>query len=193
MLRQLFQSLRRPAASPTKSPAASSGAPSLAASCVYQLIDAWAEQTPDATAVEFQDVSVSYAELKQRTDRLASHLTTLGVSPDQLVGLMAPRGVDLIVGMLGIMKAGGAYVPLDPNYPRERLQFMAADAELNVLLTTPQLAAGVRVLYGGSVNAKNVGEIVAQEDVDGALVGGASLDGEQFATLAAIAAGGPLP
>jgi triosephosphate isomerase (TIM) len=60
-------------------------------------------------------------------------------------------------------------------------------------LSSPQLAAGVRVLYGGSVNAKNVGEIVAQEDVDGALVGGASLDGEQFATLSAIAAGGPLP
>ena len=60
-------------------------------------------------------------------------------------------------------------------------------------LSTPQSAAGVRVLYGGSVNAKNVGEIVAKEDVDGALVGGASLDGEQFATLSAIAAGGPLP
>ncbi|MEX3652980.1 MULTISPECIES: triose-phosphate isomerase [Mycolicibacterium] len=60
-------------------------------------------------------------------------------------------------------------------------------------LSTPQLASGVRVLYGGSVNAKNVGEIVAQGDVDGALVGGASLDGEQFATLSAIAAGGPLP
>jgi triosephosphate isomerase len=60
-------------------------------------------------------------------------------------------------------------------------------------LATPQIAAGVRVLYGGSVNAKNVGEIVGQTDVDGALVGGASLDGEQFATLSAIAAGGPLP
>jgi triosephosphate isomerase len=60
-------------------------------------------------------------------------------------------------------------------------------------LSSPQLAAGIRVLYGGSVNAKNIGEIVAQEDVDGALVGGASLDAEQFATLSAIAAGGPLP
>jgi triosephosphate isomerase len=60
-------------------------------------------------------------------------------------------------------------------------------------LSSPELAAGIRVLYGGSVNAKNVGEIVAQGDVDGALVGGASLDGEQFATLSAIAAGGPLP
>lgn len=60
-------------------------------------------------------------------------------------------------------------------------------------LASPDVAAGVRVLYGGSVNAKNVGEIVSQGDVDGALVGGASLDGEQFATLSAIAAGGPLP
>jgi triosephosphate isomerase (TIM) len=60
-------------------------------------------------------------------------------------------------------------------------------------LATPEIAATVRVLYGGSVTAKNVGEIVSQEDVDGALVGGASLDGEQFATLSAIAAGGPLP
>ena len=60
-------------------------------------------------------------------------------------------------------------------------------------LASLHIAETVRVLYGGSVNAKNIGDIVAQEDVDGALVGGASLDGEQFATLSAIAAGGPLP
>ncbi|MFN8031698.1 MAG: triose-phosphate isomerase [Mycobacterium sp.] len=68
----------------------------------------------------------------------------------------------------------------------------AIRAELAALVTL-QVADGIRVLYGGSVNAKNVGEIVGQADVDGALVGGASLDGEQFATLSAIAAGGPLP
>jgi triosephosphate isomerase (TIM) len=60
-------------------------------------------------------------------------------------------------------------------------------------LASPEIADTVRVLYGGSVNAKNIGDLVAQEDVDGALVGGASLDAEQFATLSAIAAGGPLP
>ncbi len=60
-------------------------------------------------------------------------------------------------------------------------------------LASPKVADGVRVLYGGSVSAKNVAEIVAQTDVDGALVGGASLEGEQFAILSAIAAGGPLP
>ena len=60
-------------------------------------------------------------------------------------------------------------------------------------LSSPQVADGVRVLYGGSVTAKNIGDIVAEDDVDGALVGGASLDGEQFAAICAITADGPLP
>jgi len=51
----------------------------------------------------------------------------------------------------------------------------------------------VRVLYGGSVKSGNIGELVAQDDIDGALVGGASLDPDEFAKLCAMAAGGPLP
>jgi triosephosphate isomerase (TIM) len=60
-------------------------------------------------------------------------------------------------------------------------------------LSSRAAADSVRVLYGGSVNAKNIGDIIAVDDIDGALVGGASVDGEQFATMSAIAAGGPLP
>ena len=55
------------------------------------------------------------------------------------------------------------------------------------------VADGVRILYGGSVKSNNVAELVKSEDVDGALVGGASLDPEGFAELCALAAGGPLP
>ncbi|HIW90074.1 MAG TPA: triose-phosphate isomerase [Candidatus Corynebacterium avicola] len=49
-------------------------------------------------------------------------------------------------------------------------------------------ADGIRILYGGSVKTDSVGEIVGQPDVDGGLVGGASLDGEDFARLCAAAA-----
>jgi triosephosphate isomerase len=45
------------------------------------------------------------------------------------------------------------------------------------------LADVTRVLYGGSVNAKNAGDLLAQQDIDGALVGGASLDIEQFGPI----------
>jgi triosephosphate isomerase (TIM) len=55
------------------------------------------------------------------------------------------------------------------------------------------VADGVRILYGGSVKSGNISELVAQDDIDGALVGGASLDADEFAKLCALAAGGPLP
>ncbi|GAA1357522.1 triose-phosphate isomerase [Saccharothrix algeriensis] len=55
------------------------------------------------------------------------------------------------------------------------------------------VASAVRVLYGGSVKSGNIAELVAQKDVDGALVGGASLDADEFSKLCALAAGGPLP
>lgn len=51
-------------------------------------------------------------------------------------------------------------------------------------LCDESVAAGVRVLYGGSVKSGNVAQIMAQPDVDGALVGGASLDPEEFAKIA---------
>ncbi|WP_243788873.1 triose-phosphate isomerase [Saccharopolyspora gloriosae] len=56
-----------------------------------------------------------------------------------------------------------------------------------------EIADEVRVLYGGSVKSSNIGELIGQTDVDGALVGGASLNGDEFTKLSAMAAGGPLP
>jgi triosephosphate isomerase len=56
-----------------------------------------------------------------------------------------------------------------------------------------EVADDVRVLYGGSVKSSNVADLVAEPDIDGALVGGASLDADEFAKLCALAAGGPLP
>jgi triosephosphate isomerase (TIM) len=56
-----------------------------------------------------------------------------------------------------------------------------------------EVADEVRVLYGGSVKSSNVADLVAEPDIDGALVGGASLNADEFAKLCALAAGGPLP
>jgi triosephosphate isomerase (TIM) len=54
----------------------------------------------------------------------------------------------------------------------------------------PDAAAGVRILYGGSVKAASTAGILAGPDIDGALVGGASLDADEFAQICRIAAGG---
>ncbi|MQA63155.1 MAG: triose-phosphate isomerase [Actinophytocola sp.] len=55
------------------------------------------------------------------------------------------------------------------------------------------VSAAVTVLYGGSVKSGNIADLVKQPNIDGALVGGASLDAEEFTKLCALAAGGPLP
>ena len=54
-------------------------------------------------------------------------------------------------------------------------------------LAGDEVAAGIRILYGGSVKTDTIADIIGQPDVDGGLVGGASLDGEDFAKLVAAA------
>jgi amino acid adenylation domain-containing protein/non-ribosomal peptide synthase protein (TIGR01720 family) len=107
---------------------------------IHALFEAQAEQTPDAVAVRFGGRRLTYLELNRRANRLARHLSKIGVGPETRVGISLERDVEMVVGLLGILKAGGAYVPLDPEYPRERLGFMLRDSQAAVLLTRRKFA-----------------------------------------------------
>ena len=72
--------------------------------------------------------------------------------------------------------------------PADAQEVCAAIRSAVAELADEDIAAGMRILYGGSVKVDSIAEIVSQADVDGGLVGGASLDGEEFAKLAANAA-----
>ncbi|GJG89254.1 hypothetical protein tb265_44350 [Gemmatimonadetes bacterium T265] len=102
---------------------------------VHARFDAQAARTPDAVAVTSDAGAHTYAALRDRADRLAGALHALGVRHGDRVGLCLPRSVGLAVAMLGILKAGAAYVPLDPAYPPARLDLMARDARLAVVVT----------------------------------------------------------
>ena len=106
---------------------------------MHELFDEQVRRTPEAIAVAFDDEQLTYAELYRRANRLANYLRTLGVGPDTLVGVHMERSAKLIVALLGIVKAGGAYLPLDLAYPKERMEFMLADAKAPVLLTEKSL------------------------------------------------------
>jgi amino acid adenylation domain-containing protein/FkbH-like protein len=108
-------------------------------SCVHDLFESQAARTPDAVALVFDDLQLTYAELNARANQWAHYLRRLGVGPDVLVGICQERSLDLIAGILGILKAGGAYVPLDPAYPKERLAFMLADGHVRHVVTHSSL------------------------------------------------------
>jgi amino acid adenylation domain-containing protein len=107
--------------------------------CIHQLIEAQAEQTPNAIAIVFENQQLTYQELDHRANQLARHLQTLDVRPEVLVGISQERTTDMLISILGVLKAGGAYVPLDPAYPEERLAFMLEDAQISILLTQEHL------------------------------------------------------
>jgi len=107
--------------------------------CVHHLLEAQAQRTPGALAVEFGERSLSYAELDRRANQLAQLLQKQGVRRESLVGLCVERSLEMVVALLGILKAGGAYVPLDPAYPRDRIQHVLEDAHVQFLITQKEL------------------------------------------------------
>ncbi|MFH8491098.1 amino acid adenylation domain-containing protein [Streptomyces longisporoflavus] len=110
----------------------------------------WVVRTPDVAAVRCGSEELSYAELEARSNRLARYLRRQGVVRESRVGLRLPRGVDMVVSMLAVWKAGGAYVPLDPEYPAERLEFMVASSEAQVVLDTAVLADAAEAITAES-------------------------------------------
>ncbi|MGJ7608675.1 amino acid adenylation domain-containing protein, partial [Variovorax sp. LT1R20] len=92
------------------------------------LFEQQAARTPDATALVFEDASLTYGELNARANQLAHHLIAQGVGPESFVALALPRSLELVVSLRAILKAGAAYVPLDVDYPKDRLAFMLQDA-----------------------------------------------------------------
>ena len=106
------------------------------AACLHQLFEAQVERTPEATAVVFEESSLTYAELNRRANRMARYLRSVGVGEESLVALSMDRSLPLIVALIGILKAGAAYVPIDPAYPRERKQAMLEDSQAEVVVTS---------------------------------------------------------
>jgi triosephosphate isomerase len=105
-----------------------------------------------------------------------------------LVGVSTEHAESLVIAYEPIWAIGTGEVAT----PADAQQVCAALRAELAELYSPELAAGVRVLYGGSVRANNAADILAEPDVDGALVGGASLDPVEF-TAICVAAGVPAP
>ncbi|GAB3384688.1 non-ribosomal peptide synthetase [Lysobacter fragariae] len=107
---------------------------------MHEHFEAQCDRTPARIALLAGDLTLDYAGLEARANRIAHVLRDHGVRRGALVGLALDRGPDMLAALLGILKSGAGYVPLDPQFPAERLAYMAADAGLAMLLTTREHA-----------------------------------------------------
>jgi amino acid adenylation domain-containing protein len=97
--------------------------------------------TPDAIALVGLGGLVTFAELDDRSTRLARTLCERGVGPNDLVGVLAERSVEMVVALLAVLKSGGAYLPIDPAYPRARIDYLLADSGARLVLAQRKLAS----------------------------------------------------
>jgi len=94
---------------------------------------------PGRTALQWAGGAYCYRELDTRSAALAARMAAAGVGAGQHIGLHIPRSPELMLAILATIRLGAVYVPLDTAYPVDRLQWMAQDAGLALLLTAPGL------------------------------------------------------
>ncbi|MFC7447922.1 amino acid adenylation domain-containing protein [Rhodococcus daqingensis] len=122
----------------------------------------WVAATPDAVAALDEHRSVTYAELDERSDRIAAVLADRGVGAESVVGLAVPRSVDMVASVLAVLKLGAAYLPLDLSHPADRISYMLADSNAGVLLSTGAESARIEEAPGLSRVLLDEPDTVAQ-------------------------------
>ncbi|CAI1069130.1 non-ribosomal peptide synthetase [Serratia marcescens] len=103
--------------------------------CVHELFEQQALQTPQAIALIQDAQRLSYAQLNARANRLAHRLIERGVQPGDRVAVRLARSIELVCAQLAVIKAGAAYVPIDPQLPAARQAWIADDSGACLMLT----------------------------------------------------------
>jgi amino acid adenylation domain-containing protein len=111
-----------------------------AASSIPELFAAQVTRTPAAVALVCGERLWTYRQLDEASNQLAHRLIEHGAGPGQTAALLLDRSGESAIALLAVLKTGAAYMPIDPALPAARLDFMLADAQPVVAITTAELA-----------------------------------------------------
>ena len=94
---------------------------------------------PEKIGCVLEKASITFHELNERSNQLATYLIKKGISTESLVPFCMEKSTEMLVTIFGILKSGAAYVPIDPNYPIDRIQYILEDIKASVLLVNSDL------------------------------------------------------
>ena len=103
------------------------------------LFEEQVERTPNNIALICGDKQLTYKELNERANQLATLLIKVGIKIEDVVAIMADRSIEMIVSIIATLKAGGAYLPIDPKYPDARKKYLLENGNVEILLTQKHL------------------------------------------------------
>lgn len=107
---------------------------------IAELIETQANKTPNTVAIVFEEKQLTYKELNEKANQLARYLREeKKIKPNDIVGVMLPRSLELIPTLIGVLKSGACYIPIDPTYPEKRIEYMLENSDAKVLITNEEL------------------------------------------------------
>jgi amino acid adenylation domain-containing protein len=107
--------------------------------CIHKSFEEQVERTPGHVAAVYQGNQLTYRGLNERANQVAAALRQENIKPDSIVGLMVEPSLEMLIGIMGILKAGGAYLPIDLRYPPERIKYILADSQVDIVITRKPL------------------------------------------------------
>ncbi len=106
---------------------------------IPELFAAQVVRAPEAVAISFGELSLTYRQLDQAANQLAHLLTAHGAGPGERVAMLLSRSAQAVVAILAVLKTGAAYLPIDPAQPDKRVRFTLDDAAPIIAITTAEL------------------------------------------------------
>ena len=123
---------------------------------VAELFDAVCTSFVGHTALVDGEGEETYAQLREKSARVATILSSLGLVPGERCAIMVPRSRDTLAMILGILRLGAIYVPLDPAYPRAQLDFIISDCEPKLIIADASALANVGGLSGALTDMADI-------------------------------------
>ncbi|NIM16561.1 MAG: amino acid adenylation domain-containing protein [Candidatus Aminicenantes bacterium] len=119
---------------------------------IHELFEERNEKTPANIALTYNGDRLTYLQVNEKANQLARLLREIGVKPENMVGIMVERSMEMIIGIMAILKAGGAYLPIDTNYPEDLIHYLFKDSASRLLLTQEKFVQfSGNVDFGGDV------------------------------------------
>jgi len=105
------------------------------------LFEEQVKKSPDAIAVVFEDICLTYSQLNDQANRIADHLLKkYHIQSNDRVGLLLNRSEQMVAAIWGVLKAGAAFVPIDSEYPEERIRHIIQDSDCKATLEPSDVA-----------------------------------------------------
>ena len=117
---------------------------------LYEILRRTAAESPELTATAFLGANLTFGDIKERTDRLATALARHGIVKGDRVGIMLPNCPQYVIAVFAILRLGATVVNINPAYTPPEVGFILRDSGVRMVLTLDTLAASVKALQPGT-------------------------------------------